>query len=290
MDQIKSTSETIDANVVLIMAVKNEEKFIEKILTGLFNQDLLPSKIIVINDGSTDRTQEILESFNVEIVNSNRKTQNYLDSGIETAKVINVGFSKLKNLSECEFVVKLDGDHLLPHDYLSKIIKRMKDDPKLAICAGIMEGEYSTVPIHSGRAYRYDFLKKFEFLYPLNFGAEDYFIFKAKSLGLKAIAFQDIMTTSLRKTRSNYANHQTFYNYGITMKALGFAFSYVLAKSLLIGIKHPKNGVFLLKGFFAKNTQLYEPELRDYVKKTQHKSLINLNSESIKRAFNLIKN
>jgi glycosyltransferase involved in cell wall biosynthesis len=290
MTQIKYIPSTIDAKIVLIMIIRNEEKIIEKILTGLFDQDLLPYKIIIVDDGSTDNTHKILEKFNVEVVNSNRKTNNYLDGGIESSKVINVGFSKLKNLPECQFVVKLDGDHLLPKDYLSKIIKRMKNDSKLAICAGIIEGEYSAAPIHSGRVYRYDFLKKFGFAYPVNFGAEDYFLFKAQSIGLKIATFPDIVSKTLRKTRSNYDNPQTFYKYGLTMKALGFAFSYIFVKSLLIGIRHPKNGFSLLRGFFSKNVTLYEPELRDFVKKKQHKSLVHLNSESFKRAFNLIKN
>jgi len=73
------------------------------------------------------------------------------------------------------------------------------------------------------------------------------------------------------------------------MKALGYPFSYVFSKTLLIGVRNPKSGIFLLKGFFDKNVELYEPELRNFVKKKQHKNLVNFNSQYIKRAFNLIK-
>ena len=272
------------------MVIKNEEKFIEKILEAVFKQDLLPYKIIIVDDGSTDNTTEILKKFNVQVVNSNRKTNFYLDGGKESSKVINVGFKKLEEFPDCEFVVKLDGDHLLPKNYLSDIVERMKEDSKLAICAGIIVGEYSISPIHSGRIYRYDFLKKFGFVYPINFGAEDYFILKAQSMGLKAVTFSDIRSTALRPTRANYDNPQTFYTYGLTMKALGFAFSYVLIKSLLIGIKHPKNAFSLIRGYSSNNVSLYESELRDFVRKTQKKKLLFLKSELFKKALNLIKN
>ncbi len=289
MTQNEKITSSTDAKIAVIMPVRNEEKFIGKTLAELFNQDLQPYRIIVINDSSTDKTQEILEKFKVEVVNYNRKTRTDLNTTKEIYNVLNLGLNKIKNDSECEFVLKLDGDHLLPKNYLSETIKRMKKDSKIAICSGVIEGEYRVTPRHSGRIYRYDFLKKFGVAYPVNFGAEDYFIFKAESLGLKAVTFFDIITQTMRKTTSLYSNTEAFYNYGIAMKALGYASSFVFAKALLYGIRNPKNGIFLLRGFFAKDIELFEPELRKFVRKKQHQDLLHLDLKSIKRAFNLIK-
>jgi glycosyltransferase involved in cell wall biosynthesis len=290
LTQTKKTLSNADKKIAVVMPIRNEEKFIEKTLTSLFNQDLKPYRIIVINDNSTDNTEEILKTFPIQIVNSNRNTETDLNMTKEIYNVLNLGMSKLKNDQECQYILKLDGDHLLPKDYLSKLISRMEEEPKLAICSGVIEGEYSVNPRHSGRIYRYDFLKKFGVAYPVNYGSEDYFLFKAESMGLKVTSFQDVVTQTLRKTTSLYQNHQTFYNYGLAMKALGYSFSFVFAKALLSGIRSPKSGIFLLKGFFDKNIELFEPELREFVKKKQSVNLFQINSQSIKRVLNLIKN
>lgn len=49
----------------IIITVYNEEKSIESCLKSLIEQDYKPLEIIVINDGSTDKTSEILRNFNL---------------------------------------------------------------------------------------------------------------------------------------------------------------------------------------------------------------------------------
>ena len=68
MTQNEKITSAIDTKIAVIIPVRNEEKFIGKTLTGLFNQDLQPYRIIVINDSSTDKTLEILEKFKVEVI------------------------------------------------------------------------------------------------------------------------------------------------------------------------------------------------------------------------------
>jgi glycosyltransferase involved in cell wall biosynthesis len=46
-----------------VMAVYNTERYVTEALESVFAQTLLPDEIIVVDDGSTDRTPEILESF-----------------------------------------------------------------------------------------------------------------------------------------------------------------------------------------------------------------------------------
>jgi glycosyltransferase involved in cell wall biosynthesis len=277
--------------VAVIMPVHNEENYIRKSLTSLIEQDLKPFRIIVINDGSTDDTLSILQEFKeVEIVNLPKRTSKDQNLTLEICKVINSGLELLKNEKDCEFIMKLDADHILPKNYLSKIIRKMQDDPNIMASSGVIEGEYFVVPVHSGRVYRYDYLEKFNLEYPVKFSSEDYLLLKAQSLGYKVEIFPDIVTKVLRKTRSNYYDPTGFYNYGRGMKALGYAFPYVLLKSAAFALKSPKNGIFMLKGFFAKNIETFEPEFRNYVKETQYKALLKPNAGYLKRLVNLVKN
>jgi len=46
----------------------------------------------------------------------------------------------------------------------------------------------------------------------------------------------------------------------------------------------------MIKGFFAKNIDKFEPEFREYVKKTQYKAILRPNLEYLRRLINLVKN
>ena len=47
-------------NYVLITPAHNEEKFITKTLDSMVAQTLLPERWVIVDDGSTDRTAEIV--------------------------------------------------------------------------------------------------------------------------------------------------------------------------------------------------------------------------------------
>gem|GEM_PF-549245 len=276
--------------VAVIMRAFNEEQFIEKSLSSLLKQDYPIYRIIVINDGSTDRTLEILKSFKeIEIVNRKRK-ENVEFFTAEEPKIINDGLDRLANEKDCKYIMNLDADHIIPQDYISRIVNEMEKKSNLVVCSGMIKGEYFLIPIHSGRVYRYDYLKKFDLKYPENFAAEDYLILKAQSLGYDIKIFQDIVTEVLRKTKTRYSDPRNYYDIGKGMRALGYAFPYVLIKSAIIGIRNPKSGIFLLKGFFERNVCLYEPEFRKFVRKNQYRNLLHPKLDFYKRGTNLIKN
>ncbi|MBD10060.1 MAG: glycosyl transferase family 2, partial [Flavobacteriaceae bacterium] len=50
-------------NFYIIIPAHNEDAFIGKTLESLVNQTLLPKKLIVVNDNSTDQTLSIAETF-----------------------------------------------------------------------------------------------------------------------------------------------------------------------------------------------------------------------------------
>ena len=89
-----------DFNISLYVPVYNGEKTIKKCLDGILNQTLLPRKILVINDNSTDKTKEILESYKdkIEIL------ENKKNLGISLTRDIAVNHLKT------EYVASVDAD------------------------------------------------------------------------------------------------------------------------------------------------------------------------------------
>jgi glycosyltransferase involved in cell wall biosynthesis len=117
--------------VSVIMPAFNAEPFIEAALRSLLaERDSLQLDIIVIDDGSTDRTREIVEAFGrdfgeIRLLRNPRK-------GIAAAR--NIG---LDNLPEkCRFVTFLDADDM---SYPHRIVQQraaLIDDPTIAVLYG----------------------------------------------------------------------------------------------------------------------------------------------------------
>jgi len=97
--------------ISVIVPVFNEERFIGRAIRSLLNQTLPDSEyeIIVINDGSHDRTEYALQLFKEDItIISNDKTL-----GLPGA--LNRGIHKARG----KFIVRVDGDDYVSSDYLS---------------------------------------------------------------------------------------------------------------------------------------------------------------------------
>lgn len=74
--------------VSVIIPVYNSEKFLKQSLESVLNQTYPNIEIIVINDGSTDHSLEILNQFNDEIIIINQKNMGL-------AKALDVGIKKM---------------------------------------------------------------------------------------------------------------------------------------------------------------------------------------------------
>ena len=269
--------------VAALLQVRNEEKFVTKSLESLLNQELKPYRIIVINDGSTDKTKEIVTSSfpTVEIINNPVREESYLTKK-ELVHTRNLGLSQLHSDKQCQYVWLTDGDQVYSETYSKQIISRMRAE-SVIIASGTIKGEYSFEPRGGGRIIDWNFWKKIGMLYPVNYGYEAYLLLKARSMGYTVKAYPDIMFTTLRKTGKNY-NLELYYNEGISCKILNYSPVYTLAKTLCLGIKRPRAGIELLRGYYSDYDDLYEPELREYVRKTQNK----INFTFAKRFFNTL--
>lgn len=126
-------------NYLIITPVHNEEKFIEKTIYSMLAQTVRPLRWIIVNDGSTDRTREIIErhlSQNdiMELLNIERDAERSFGN---KAMAFNLGMQHVKGM-DYEFIGNLDADIVLEPDYYSNILQIFANDLKVGICGGMV--------------------------------------------------------------------------------------------------------------------------------------------------------
>src|SRR5947209_943053 len=146
--RIRKRFETIMSQIdslpayVLISPARNEGKFIATTIESVAQQTYLPLKWVIVNDGSTDSTAEIVAPFAekypwLELVNLPvRKERNF------AAKVyaFNAGLERVKDLNY-EVVGNLDSDVSLDTDNFEFLLTRFKEDPRLGVAGTVFKEE-----------------------------------------------------------------------------------------------------------------------------------------------------
>lgn len=264
----------MNQRVAAVIPARNEESFIGRTLAALFDQHTRPSTVIVVNDGSTDRTAEVASAAGAEVVDMPDRGYNVLGTPV-LAGVINRGLGRLQERGygiEGDYVMILGADHILPPDYITTVLDAMAKNRKLVMCSGTIEGERSIVPRGSGRVVRADFWQSIGFRYPENYGFETYLVLKVQQQGYSVKVLKDLVTRTLRKTGRNYKK-SVYVSYGKSLKALGYSKIYSAARIGLISFKNPKGGFYMFKGYLSNDVQAYDPELRSFLSNIQHKRI-----------------
>ena len=259
----------VKGRVATIIPARNEEKFIGETLAALLNQDITDNNIIVVNDGSEDKTKEVVNSFpNIELINiENRGFDAHGTPNL--AKVINQGLEKLLPDVLYDYIMILGSDHILPSNYIRKIVDQMDDKRDIAICSGQIKGEKSKVPRGSGRIVRSDFWKTIGLQYPLKFGFETYLLIKAQQLGYRINVLNDLISLTSRPTRKSYKK-ETYVSYGKSLRALGYIQLYSAGRIGLISLKNPKGAFYMLKGYTSSDIEFYEEDFRSFLRYIQY--------------------
>lgn len=259
----------VKSRVATIIPARNEEQFIGETLTALLNQDIDDNYIIVVNDGSEDKTQEVVNSFpNIELINIENRGFDAQGTPI-LARVINQGLEKLVPEVSYDYIMILGSDHILPSNYIRKIVDHMDHNRDIAICSGQIKGEKSKVPRGSGRIVRSDFWKSIGLQYPLKFGFETYLLIKAQQLGYRIDVLNDLISLTSRPTRKSYKK-ETYISYGKSLRALGYIQLYSAGRIGLISLKNPKGAFYMLQGYTSSDIEFYEEDFRSFLRYIQY--------------------
>ncbi|MGM0602844.1 MAG: glycosyltransferase family 2 protein [Bacillota bacterium] len=113
-------------DISALIPAYNEEKQISNVLNTLTSIDYLQN-IVVVNDGSEDRTAEIASSFGVKVINL-QKNRGKAAAVMEGIKHLN-----------CDIVVLLDADLIgLKKEHIDQLVNPMLNDD-LDMCVGIFD-------------------------------------------------------------------------------------------------------------------------------------------------------
>lgn len=123
----------------VVIPIHNEEDFLKNTLDSILEQTLAPKKVILVNDNSTDNTENIINEYAIK--NSVFKKLNSISSTqhMPGSKVVNAFNKGLELLDEnYDFIVKLDADLILPKNYFEVISSHFSNDKFLGICGGFI--------------------------------------------------------------------------------------------------------------------------------------------------------
>lgn len=117
----------MNKKISVIVAVYNTEKYVERCLNSLLNQTYQNLEIIVVEDGSTDNSKEVLKKYA-----DNKKIKiiyNKKNSGLSYSR--NVG---LENVTG-DYIGYIDSDDYVDLDYYEKLMQAIIDNKaEIAIC------------------------------------------------------------------------------------------------------------------------------------------------------------
>src|SRR5579863_1046911 len=137
---------------VLITPARNEATFIEVTLKSVVAQTCLPLRWVIVSDGSTDGTDEIVRRYAashrwIELLRMpERRERNFAGK----VMAFNAGYAAVKDLGY-SVIASLDGDISFDPDYFKFLLERLNEDPKL----GLTGTPFQEL---SGRLYDYRFV------------------------------------------------------------------------------------------------------------------------------------
>jgi glycosyltransferase involved in cell wall biosynthesis len=127
----------MSGNYCLISPCRDEAKYLRRTLDSVLAQTCPPRTWIIVDDGSTDETSDILAEYSathdcLQVVSRDSATRRV---GGGVVKAFNFGLSQIEPLTY-DYVCKLDMDLDLPERYFEILIQRMEENPSLGTCSG----------------------------------------------------------------------------------------------------------------------------------------------------------
>lgn len=120
--------------------MRDEGDLIERTIQSVAQQTLLPSQWIVVNDGSRDNTGAVLDDYARKyswMTVVHRPDRGFREPGAGVINAFYAGY-ELVGVPDWEYIVKFDGDLIVPPDYFANCLSEFRAEPKLGIGGGII--------------------------------------------------------------------------------------------------------------------------------------------------------
>lgn len=276
-------------NYYIIIPTYNEEKFISLTLQSIVEQTVLPSKVVVVNDGSTDKTVEIVNSFveKYSFISVVNKSSDAIH--LPGSKVIQAFQKGLETLDDnYDIIVKIDADLIFPSNYFETIIKHFQSDERIGMVGGfcyieknsdwILENLTDKDHIRGAlKAYRRKAFKEIGGLKPaMGWDTVDELL--CKFYNWKVVTDESLHVKHLKPTGASY-NKAARYKQGEAFYSLGYGFFITAIASLKLAMRKGKPLLFMdyIKGFWkakaAKKPLLVTDEQAKFIRNYRWKKM-----------------
>lgn len=275
----------------IITPAKNEEKYIAFTLESVIHQTLKPVKWIIVDDGSTDATNKIIEKYMnqhdwIEMISIDNKQEPKL-YGSKVIRAFNLGYNLIKDC-EYDFIVKLDADLSFPNYYFNEIANVFMQNSELGICSGyVVEKESDVAKKAYKRTYVPGAIKSIQTKCFRDIGGfaeangwDGLDQLKAMYMGWK-VANIPITIIHLRPVTTEYRSLNFFYNNGIAHYRIGNNFFLALIR-VIIHIKEKPYFLAALsymrgyiKAFISKEPKLVDEKLAKFIRAHHYQRLLN---------------
>lgn len=273
----------------IIIPTYNEEKFIALTLQSIVEQTVLPSKVVVVNDGSTDKTVEIVNSFveKYSFIAAVNKSSDAIH--LPGSKVIQAFQKGLETLDDkYDIMVKIDADLIFPSNYFETIIQHFQSDERIGMVGGfcyiekngdwILENLTDKDHIRGAlKAYRKKAFKEIGGLKPaMGWDTVDELL--CKFYNWKVVTDESLHVKHLKPTGASY-NKAARYKQGEAFFSLGYGFFITTIASLKLALRKGKPLLFMdyIKGFWkakaAKKPLLVTDEQAKFIRNYRWKKI-----------------
>lgn len=136
-------------NYVLVTPARNEEAFIEKTIKSVISQTIKPIKWVIVSDGSTDDTDNIVKKYAdeynwIELIRTqDRKERNFAGK----VYAFNEGYKRFKDL-KFDIIGNLDADISFDDKYIEYLLQKFSQNSQLGVAG---------TPFVEGKVSYYDF-------------------------------------------------------------------------------------------------------------------------------------
>jgi biofilm PGA synthesis N-glycosyltransferase PgaC len=273
-------------NYVVITPVRDEEAYLRLTVESIVNQTVRPAEYVIVNDGSKDRTGQIIDEYTRAypwIRAVHRQDRGFRKWGAGIIEAFYDGYHAL-SCKGWEFMAKMDGDLSFPPDYFENAFAKFSQDERLGIGGGVLyhvEDGKRTLETHpkfhvrgGAKIYRRACWEAIGGLW-VGPGSDTVDEVKANMLGWSTSSFFDLEIEHHRWTGAAYGRWGGIVKNGKTDYVSGYHPLFVAAKSIVRLKERPfiLGSVALLYGYLSacveRTPRVDDQELIRYLQKQQ---------------------
>lgn len=278
---------------VLISPCRNEAAYMRQTLDSVVEQSEKPAKWIIVDDGSTDETADILQEYAnihdwIQVIKKPNRGHRAVGPGVIEA--FYYGYKTI-DPDDYDYSCKLDLDLRLPIKYFEILMDRMEADPQLGTCSGksyiedgdqlVSERKGDEMSLGMTKFYRTAcFVDIGGFVHEVMWDGIDCHLCRMK--GWKACSWgeTELRFIHLRPMGSSQQNiyvGRMRHGYGQYFMGTGFIYMFVSSVNRMIEKPYITGGLAMLWGWlksFIQNKPRYEDRrFRKFLNKYQWQAL-----------------